>query len=275
MIKDIIVNLPLRPTRDRTTAYAATLAGHFGAHITGVAFMYWPYFACVQMGAAEARFIEEQDAAAKIAADDAVERLSFEIRREGVSWNAHQIMVSEDEAPSRFAELARAFDLAIVTQGEPTAATIDDLIVETALFHCGHPILVVPYIQTSRFKSDRVVVLWDGSAQATRAIGGAMPFLQRARKILLVSITDEEDLRKELNGVDMITHLSRHGVKVEPVQLHLTGDITSTILNYVADTSPDLLVMGGYGHSRFSELVLGGATRGISKSMTVPTLMAH
>src|SRR5215470_9965119 len=102
MIKDVIVNLPLRAARDRTTAYAASLAGYFGAHITGIAFMYWPYFACVQMGAAEARFIEKQDAAAKFAADAAVDRLSFEIRREGASWNAHQIMVSEDEAPSRF-----------------------------------------------------------------------------------------------------------------------------------------------------------------------------
>jgi hypothetical protein len=143
MIKDIVVNLPLRPTKDGTTAYAASLAGYFGAHITGVAFMYWPFIACVHMGAAEARFIEKQDAAAKKAAEAAVERLSFEIRREHVSWNSHQILVSEDEAPSRFAEIARAFDLAIVTQAEPNGATIDDLILETTLFQCGHPRLSV------------------------------------------------------------------------------------------------------------------------------------
>ena len=82
MIKDIVVNLPLRADKDRTTAFAASLAGYFGAHVTGIAFMYWPLFVCVQMGAAEAQFIKKHDAAAKEAADAAVDRLAFEIRRE-------------------------------------------------------------------------------------------------------------------------------------------------------------------------------------------------
>jgi len=99
--------------------------------------------------------------------------------------------------------------------------------------------------------------------------------LRRAQKISLVSITDEGDLRRELNGADMCTHLLRHGIKVEPMRLRMVSDITSTILNYVAESASDLLVMGGYGHSRFSELILGGATRGMSQGMTVPTLMGH
>ena len=149
MIKDIVVNLPLRAEKDRTTAFAASLAGYFGAHVTGIAFMYWPLFVCVQMGAAEAQFIKKHDAAAKEAADAAVDRLAFEIRRESVSWNSHQISVPVDEAPGRFAEIARAFDIAVVSQAEPENGAIDDLIAQAVLFQSGHPTLVVPYIQTA------------------------------------------------------------------------------------------------------------------------------
>ena len=79
-----------------------------------------------------------------------------------------------DEAPGRFAEIAHAFDLSVVAQAEPEGDAIDDLIAQAALFQSGHPILVVPYIQTAPFKLDRVAVLWDGSISATRAITGAM-----------------------------------------------------------------------------------------------------
>jgi nucleotide-binding universal stress UspA family protein len=133
----------------------------------------------------------------------------------------------------------------------------------------------VPYIQTASFRLNRVAVLWDGGAPATRAIVGAMPFLHRAKTIDLVSIMGDRDLRQELNGADMRKHLSRHGLNVEPKRLQMTNDVTATILKYVAETSPDLLVMGGYGHTRFRELILGGATRGILQCMTVPTLMSH
>ncbi|MGA9001466.1 MAG: universal stress protein [Pseudolabrys sp.] len=275
MIKDIVVNLPLRANKDRITAFAASLAGYFGAHVTGIAFMYWPVFVCVQMGAAEARFIEEQDAAAKKAADAAVERLAREASREKVSWDSQQISVSVDEAPGRFAEIARAFDLAVVPQAEPESGAIDDLIAQAALFQSGHPILVVPYTQTVPFKLDRIAVLWDGSAPATRAIVGAMPFLHRAKAIDLVSIMGEHDLRQEIGGADMRKHLSRHGLNVEPKRLQMMNDITATILNYASESASDLLVMGGYGHTRFREFVLGGATRGILEGMTVPTLMSH
>ncbi len=275
MIKDILVNLPLRANEDRTTAFAASLAGYFGAHLTGIAFMYWPLFACVQMGAAEQQFIKEHDAAAKKSADAAVERLAFEIRRELVSWNTHQISVPADEAPGQFAEITRAFDLAVVAQAEPEFGAMDELIAEAALFQSGRPILLVPRSQIAQFKLDRIAVLWDGSVSATRAIAGAMPFLHRAHTIDLVSILGERDVRQELGGSDMQKHLSRHGLNVESRHLQMLDDISATILNYAAETRPDLVVMGAYGHSRFREFVLGGATRGTLKNMTVPTLMSH
>jgi nucleotide-binding universal stress UspA family protein len=275
MIKDILVNLPVHANNDRTSAFAASIAGYFGSHVTGIAFMYWPLFNCVQMGAAEQRFIKEHDTAAKKAADAAVERLAFEIRRESVSWDSHQISVPADEAPGRFAEIARAFDLAVVAQAAPENGAMDDLIAQAALFQSGRPTLVVPYTRAAPFKLDRVTIFWDGSISATRAITGAMPFLHPAQTIDLLSIMGERDVRQELPGADMHKHLSRHGLNVEFKRLQMLDDVTATIVNHAAVTRSDLVVMGAYGHSRFREFVLGGATRGILKGMTVPTLMSH
>jgi len=275
MIKDIVVNLPLRAKNDRTTEFAASLASYFDAHLTGIAFILWPVIACAGFGPGAAEFIKKHDAAAKQAADAAVDRLAFEVRRENLSWDSHQIATSIDGAPGRFAEIARAFDIAVVTQAEPGGDMIEELIVETALFHSGNPVLIVPYVQKAAVQIDRVMILWDGSAPATRAIVGAMPFLHCAQRIELVSIVGERALREELAGADMVRHLSRHGLKVQPTRLQVVGDISTTILNYTAENPPHLLVMGGYGHSRFREFVLGGATRGILQGMTLPTLMSH
>ena len=275
MIRDIVVNLPLRANKDRTTAFSASLASYFDAHLTGIAFVLWPVIPCIELGPGEAKFIKEQDAAAKQAADAAVDRLAFEVRRENISWNSHEIAISVDGAPGRFAEIARAFDIAVVSQAEPGGDAIEQMIIEAALFQSGNPILVVPYVQKTAPKIDRIVILWDGSATATRAIAGAMPFLHRAVSIHLVSIVGERSLRGELAGADMAQHLSRHGLKVQSTRLQMVSDIPTTILNYMAESSQDLLVMGGYGHSRFREIILGGATRGILQGMTVPTLMSH
>ena len=153
MIKDIVVNLPLRQNNDRSTAFAASLASYFGAHLTGIAFILWPVIPSAEFGPAEAEFIKKQDAAAKQAADAAVERLAFEVRRENISWNSHQIAISVDGAPGRFAEIARAFDIAVVAQAEPGGDMFEKLVVEAALFQSGNPILVVPYVRRRHSRS--------------------------------------------------------------------------------------------------------------------------
>jgi nucleotide-binding universal stress UspA family protein len=274
-VSDIVVNLPLRGERDTTTTFAASLAGYFNAHLTGVAFIYEPVIVAVELGVDDARFIEEQDVEAKRNAQAAIDRLEFEIRRENVSWATHQIGCSSVDASSRFAEIARGFDLAVVSQADPKRSNVDDLIVEATLFESGRPTLIVPYIQAPPFKLDRIAICWDRSRPATRAIADSMPFLKRAHSIDLISIVGDSAPRNELVGADMAEHLSRHGLKIDIKQLQGASDVPSTILNFVSDTATDLLVMSGYGHSRLREFVLGGATRGILQSMTVPTLMSH
>lgn len=275
MIKDIVVNLPLQAEHDRLTRYAASMAGFFNAQLTGIAFSYEPVVASVALAASGAGFIEEQGTTAKKNAQDAIERLKFEIRREGIPWTGHQITASVADAPARFAEIARGFDLSVVQQNRSDVSAVDDLVAEAALFETGRPVIVVPYIQTALFKTDRIAIFWDGSAPATRAINDALPFLNRARKVELVSIAGERELRHEMAGAKMAEHLARHGVAAAVKRVQAGSDTAAAMLNYVADTSPDLIVMGGYGHSRIQEFILGGATRGVMRSMTVPAFMSH
>ena len=103
-----------------------------------------------------------------------------------------------------------------------------------------------------------------------------MAFLRKAKRCEIVIVSGEPAKSDELPGADIAHHLARHDVKVEVNRIASREiDVASTILSHAADASADLLVMGGYGHSRMREFILGGVTRGIVASMTVPTLMSH
>jgi nucleotide-binding universal stress UspA family protein len=120
------------------------------------------------------------------------------------------------------------------------------------------------------------MVAWDGSHGAARAIGDAMPFLKRAKAVDVVLVSNGRTKKDEVPGVEIGTHLARHGLKIDVRQLVAEDiDVANTLLSYAADNATDFIVMGGYGHSRLREFVLGGTTRGILQTMTAPTLMAH
>jgi nucleotide-binding universal stress UspA family protein len=164
----------------------------------------------------------------------------------------------------------------VVGQTDPERALPDDLLIEGALFESGRPTVVVPYIQNEGLKLDHVLVCWDGSRTAARAIGDSLPFLVRGRKVEIVMVGNADGQAGELPGADLGEHLARHGLTVEVKRLVAADlDVSNVILSYVADCAADFIVMGGYGHSRLREFVFGGATRGILQSMTVPVLMAH
>ncbi len=175
-----------------------------------------------------------------------------------------------------FGRVARRFDLSVVGQREPNKMTPEDLFVEGALFESGRPVIVVPYIQKAGIKLNHVMVCWDGSRAAARALADAMPLLQKAKQVDVVIIANDRGKSDEIPGADIGQHLARHGLEVEVKRLTSPDiDVASTVLSYAADSSTDFIVMGGYGHSRLREFVLGGATRGMIAAMTVPTLMSH
>ena len=273
MIKDIVVNLSSNVTID----FAVSLASTFQAHIAAISFLYDPIVLPVSdMGGIPIDYIEAERSENKQRAADAKARFDECAQRAGLSSESSIIDAELSEAPRIFARLARSSDLSIVAQAGPHKRMVDELIIEAALFDTGHPVIVVPYIQTTALALNRVLVCWDGSQNAARAVSDSMPFLRKAKNVDVVTITGEKHKDDEIAGVDVAEHLARHGLKVELRRVPVGQvDVSSNLLSLAADMSADFMVMGGYGHSRLREFVLGGATRGVLASMTIPTLMSH
>ena len=276
MIKDIVVNLSIGD-RDPAAEYAVSVASVFSAHLAGVAFAYDPIIPPTNMGEPmPPDWIDAMRTEAEGAAKAAISRFEDRARRAALSAEAGMLNASLVGSSERFARIARRFDLSIVQQAGSDKAATDDLIIEAALFDSGRPVLVVPYIQKDEIKLERVIVCWDGSRNSARAIADALPFLVRAKATEVITVEGTRPENDEIPGADIGHHLSRHGIKVEVDRIVASDlDVANAILSHAADVSADLIVMGGYGHSRLREFILGGATRGILASMTVPTLMSH
>jgi nucleotide-binding universal stress UspA family protein len=276
MLKDIVVNLTPNQPQDPAADYAISLAGQFGAHLTGVAFALEPAIPASAMGGIAGDVIDSAIAEAERQAKDAVARFETATKKQAVLSEKRTITALLADAANRFGQIARHFDLSVVLQPDPDSNTGNDLFVESALFGSGRPVVVVPYIQKGPVKLDHIVCCWDGSAKAARAIGDAMPFLAKAKNVELLIVTTGSEGRGEEIGADMATHLARHKLNVTLQRITSTDiDVGNAILSYAADRAADFLVMGGYGHSRWREFLLGGATRQILSSMTIPTLMSH
>jgi nucleotide-binding universal stress UspA family protein len=274
-IKDLLINLATGIAEDATVDFAISLAHTFDAHLVGVAFAYDAIPPAMLAGEVSPVWIEELHREAQAAAQAAVEKFDAAVKRAGISAEARWLPAGLDGPGELFGRMARRFDLAVVRQAEPGEITPAPQLIEAALFETGRPALVVPYIHKGGVKLERVMVCWDGSRSAARAVGDAVPFLERAGRVEVVIVT-AHDRSDEAAGADIAQHLARHGVAVEVKQIVTPdADTAGILLSHAADTSADLLVLGGYGHSRLREFVLGGVTRSILEAMTVPTLMSH
>lgn len=174
---------------------------------------------------------------------------------------------------------ARYSDLVVLGQidmDEPSARAIADL-PEYVVLNSGRPVLIVPYAGVFKTVGDRVLVAWDGRMESTRAVCDAIPLLRRASNVViaLFNPSSDADGHGEQPGADIALFLARHDVKVEVMPQATSIDIGNALLSLASDLNSDLIVMGGYGHTRFREVLLGGVTRTVLATMTVPVLMAH
>jgi nucleotide-binding universal stress UspA family protein len=275
VLKDIVVNLSGRAERDFAADYAISAAKTFGAHVAGISFLYEPVIPDGSLGGVPVDLIELQREENSKLANTAADRFSAAAKAAGVSAETRIIDATLGGGANTFGQIARRFDLAVVPQAQREHGASEQLIVEAALFESGRPVVVVPYIQKEGLTLEHVLVCWDGGRVAARAIADAMPLLERATTVEVL-IVEEQRKRDEVTGANMVDHLTRHGVTAQLKRM-VKGDVTieDAILDYAADSSADLLVMGGYGHSRLREFVLGGVTRSILGSMTLPVLMSH
>lgn len=173
---------------------------------------------------------------------------------------------------------ARCTDLLIVGQPSSPGYLLAEDAVSTVLLEAGRPLLIVPYIGTGPTVGDNVLVAWDGGREASRAIADALPFLERARRVTVIAVAREDTAEAEASRAEarLGAWLRAHGVEAD-IARYAVSDITigAWLLSRAMDLGSDLIVMGGYGHARMRQLILGGVTRSMLRAMTVPVLMSH
>lgn len=192
------------------------------------------------------------------------------------SWETR---IVDDEAAGGISLQARYSDLVVIGQtdrDEPIPSLPPDF-PEYVVLNSGRPVLIVPYTGHFEKVGERVLVAWDASMEATRAVTSAIPLLKTAKQVdvLVFNSAARPDAHGEVPGADIGLYLARHGVKVEVSHQRTEIDIGNSLLSLASDLTSDLIVMGAYGHSRFREVMLGGATHRMLGSMTVPVWMAH
>lgn len=184
----------------------------------------------------------------------------------------------DDEAGGGICLQSRYADLVVIGQYDPreTSPVVMPDFPEYVVLHCGRPVLLVPH--TGRFDSvgRRVLVAWDASMQSTRAVTDAIPLLRRAHTVYMVVFNAgaQQQLQSTRPGADIAAYLARHDIKVEVLRKRTEGDVGDALLSLVRELDSDLLVMGGYGHVRFREIIPGRVTEKILAAMPVPVLMA-
>lgn len=184
----------------------------------------------------------------------------------------------DDDPEGGLALQARYADLVVVSQVDrnDAAERINPDLPEYVMLSSARPVLMVPYAGQFAQLGANVLVAWDASIEATRAVSNALPILKRARKVsVAVFNPDPYGAHGEQPGADIALFLARHGVRVEVAPQRTDIDIGNALLSLAADNQSDLIVMGGYGHTRFRELLLGGVTATVLRTMTVPVLMSH
>jgi nucleotide-binding universal stress UspA family protein len=278
--KDLLVVLDSDAASRGRIALAAALAERFASHLVGLYPLPIPQ-APRHLGYYDPAlldpFFRELRAQAQEVSDK--EREAFEhaasLRGLSAEWRV------VDEGPQSDPALhARYVDLTILGQLDPDRGDADLVRPrpEHVTLASGRPILVVPYAGRFETVGRRVLIGWNATREATRAVNDAMPLLAAAEVVTVLSIDAREgpDAHGELPGADISLHLARHDVKAE-VERTVSAGIPAgeVLLSRAADLGADLLVIGAYGHSRVRELLLGGATRSILQSMTVPVLMSH
>jgi nucleotide-binding universal stress UspA family protein len=258
---------------------AVGLAAAHDAHLTGVYVISEASPASFAQGYLPADLLTALQQEVRARADAALARFAAVAQRNQIAFETRVDRVLSTDIADALATNARYADLVILGQIDPDdALTGPHYLPEQVILGCGRPALVVPYIGPAATLGERIVIAWDASREAARAVNDALPLLERARTVKVITINPRQEPfgHGEEPGADIGLHLARHDIKIEVERVVSREiDVANTILSQAANEGADLLVMGAYGHSRLHEYVLGGVTRTILAEMTVPVLMSH
>jgi nucleotide-binding universal stress UspA family protein len=210
-------------------------------------------------------------------ADNAMAELEAVARATGVSCGKR---ILNEEATTGVSMEARHADLTVISQIDPDESlpALKHDFAEYVVLHAGGPVLIVPYAGQFEMIGKRIMIAWNGSLEARRAISGAMPLLKQADEVQVMVFDGSRasTVPRGKPGADIAQLLARHSVRAEVAsQTKGSIDIGNALLSQAADLNTDLLIMGCYGHSRLREVLLGGVTQTVLESMTIPVLMSH
>lgn len=275
-IKDVVVFADGRPQTAAAIEFAARLAQEHKAHLTA-AFV-WPPLAAdgpaaYVRGVAIRDLIGAYQAETTQLEDACRARFERAASRSGLRTTWRSVQPHEDLVAH-----ARYADLAIVARSDSTARGGIPLdLPQSIVIASGRPVMLLPP-EPPASAGRRVLVAWNASREAARAVADSLPFLTGAEavQVLVVDATPQPEGHGEEPGADVAQHLLRHGAKVDVRRLSSGGeDVGRLILSAAAAFGADLVVMGAYGHSRLTEFVFGGATRTAMHEATIPVLMSR
>ncbi len=274
-IRDVLVGTAVEGEGDPASSaigYGLTLAKASGAHLTVQSASWRLSGDDAWLGAfedGEASMDRRLDDLARAAAGQAAGDAALA----GIVCTTQSPSLPYPEIISRLATLARLFDLTVLDAG-PRTFDLDREAIESVLFSSGRPVIAVPP-GSSVFAGRRIIVAWDGSAQAARAANDALPFLRAAEAVEIVSVGDEAEIHEGVPGAEFAPHLARHGVTVSVNDLPRSEGIADTLRSQAGLFRADMIVMGAYRHSRTREFLVGGVTRSLLRQSPVPLFLAH
>jgi nucleotide-binding universal stress UspA family protein len=274
MYKTIIVHVDDSPSFDARLRAAAGLAAAHAAHLVGTAATGMSVATFAMLTGAMPVMPGEDFDALRASANASLARFAERARQLGVQSSEGRLV--EDEGRDALLLQSRYADLVVVGQDGAEAPAVRGLPQYLAL-HGPRPVLTVPAAYAGAPIADSIVVGWDGSVPALRAIEGALPLLVRAHTVRLALINPEREagLHGDEPGADMALYLARHGVPVDVVVERTEWPAGEALLRIANDNDAGLLVTGAFGHSRYREIVLGGVTRVLLERAGLPVLFAH
>ncbi|MGX1352046.1 nucleotide-binding universal stress UspA family protein [Bradyrhizobium elkanii] len=265
---------PVRPVVDGSISLADACSAHIAALAIGYEPANIPIAAVVSP--ATPTIFEEERLRAMERAETAINVFENEVRKTGLAYTCRTMSAIPAEAVAFASAAARLHDLTIVSQPDFERSTFDNDLSTEILFQSGGPVLFMPHTFRGPLSPRRIGICWDGSRLASRALRDAMPLLKNAEAITIATIDDSETIPDEASPERLVQHLARAPLSAKIVKVCAQhSEIQPALLSVAADQRLDLLVMGGYGHSRFQERFLGGVTREMLQSMPLPTLMSH
>jgi nucleotide-binding universal stress UspA family protein len=276
--KTIVAIVQGEKDEDRLLDCVLPIANHFKSHVIGVHAEAMPVSYTTPMGFPDAEFIHISSERNEKRAAELGQRYNSRCLAEGVSaeWRSMESF-SGDSALSSLSS-ARCADLIVAVQSNPNGESLSSANLEGLLFEAGRPVLFIPYAAPATGIFRKVLIAWNGSREAARAVFDALPFIMDADEIEILVVDPEEngESNGEEAGSEIAATLGRHGVHVTVVNERSAGlSVGAVIENHAAESKPDLIVMGAYSHSWLREFLFGGVTRTLLQSMPVATFMSR